>query len=977
MDDRLGPYLILELLGEGGMGSVFRARHLPLDRQVALKVLHPNAALDLGALRRFRREMRVAADLCHPNLVKVLDGGDVEGTPYIAMELVEGTTLQSVIRRSAPLPWAVALSIGSCIADGLVHLHDREILHRDIKPSNILISRGCDVKLADFGLARVVSSTVLTEDGSILGTVQFLAPEVLVGDRATPASDLWAVGCVLYLMLTARMHVQATSVAGWSRAILNDPIPAPAQIVRRVPAPVSQLVLSLVARRPEDRPSSALELKKGIDELLARMGRTSWELVLTPGTLDRVVPVDEPRHRPEGDQAPESPPTPILPPVSPAAAAHGAAIPGEGPSRVRRGAVAAIGAVAGVILVVSALWPGGQGPAQPGLPVAPVPVGATAPPSAADRPCPISSSVFHRWCLFTGYLPRLRAGGRLAREAVDELHRKAPFDLGTARDGWIFWLELGRWMASSHRSPDPPVMPNAQEGPLPMLEELLAFGYLDKLDKLDSAQRVSSALLRTGQRPDDGRCWLALGFVLEMERCDPEALEAYRLALDRLSGTSLENARRYLWTGLIRALMTVQGRSLEKEWGRWACQVPGLARPWETLGNVLQDAQPERYERLLRDGVGRPDCSEQAWTFLGTFLQQVRKDDVGARDAWVEGLKRNPGSVRLMECLVEHNLTRGLVAECAGYLEVLPQVHWTRVAIAHLTEPLEPICKHPPVKFPTHGHGRSLLMREVYRLLDTGAARDALARIEALTASRSWVETTWPTVALDLLALGVDRPDVVDRCRQLLLGPPLQPAAWVAAAGSLRTPGGAPWMSRWLAEAALRSPEAWAPHLGRALWLSRQRRCAESLAALARARQRALPEGAYAGEVCEIMSRPLWILATGGSVEPGCERVVRSAPGPRHDPRVVELWTHLEAGRLDRALDTARAGHDAQPRREIWGRSLVWLTRARGDPDGARLWIRRLRAGLRFRMESLGFDRDLALMERELETPSTVRRTGR
>ena len=211
----VGPYEIIDAIGRGGMGEVYRARDTRLHRQVAIKILPSGGATDPQFRERFDREARAVAALSHPNIVAIYDVGTHDGAPYAAIELLEGDTLRSRIGTS-PLPLRIVLDYGVQIARGLAAAHGRGIVHRDLKPDNIFVTRDGQVKILDFGMAtEPVTATAdeitrvgQTEIGTVLGTVGYMSPEQARGERADERSDIFSFGCVLYEMVsgTAGVH---------------------------------------------------------------------------------------------------------------------------------------------------------------------------------------------------------------------------------------------------------------------------------------------------------------------------------------------------------------------------------------------------------------------------------------------------------------------------------------------------------------------------------------------------------------------------------------------------------------------------------------------------------------------------------------------------------------------------------------------------------------------------------------------------
>ncbi|MBV9131954.1 MAG: serine/threonine protein kinase, partial [Chloroflexi bacterium] len=193
-----GRYRLISEIARGGMAVVWRAEDTLLDRQVAVKVLHPQFAGDPEFLERFRREARAAARLSHPNIVPIYDVGEDGGIPYIVMELVEGGNLKDRIRAAAPLPDAEIRSIGATLAATLDYAHHKGIIHRDVKPQNVLLGEDGRARLTDFGIAQAMASSGLTRTGAVMGSVHYIAPELVRGRTALPQSDVYSLGALLY-----------------------------------------------------------------------------------------------------------------------------------------------------------------------------------------------------------------------------------------------------------------------------------------------------------------------------------------------------------------------------------------------------------------------------------------------------------------------------------------------------------------------------------------------------------------------------------------------------------------------------------------------------------------------------------------------------------------------------------------------------------------------------------------------------------
>ncbi len=277
-DERIGKllkgrYMIEEQLGEGGMAVVYRARNTLVERPVAVKVMNPHLAVDPDLKERFRREAKNAAAVAHPNIIDIYDYGETdEGTPFLVMEILDGTALTGLIERG-PMPAPQVAAIGVQVARGLARAHDFSVLHRDLKPENIFICRGPDgklgtVKLLDFGIARSMHDARLTSSGQVFGTPQYMAPERVTTIDAGPSADLYSLGVILFEMVTGRLPFEANDLPGFLIKHLQDPPPRPSQLVPDIPRRLEELILSLLEKKPENRPVDAHAVIKALEPLV-------------------------------------------------------------------------------------------------------------------------------------------------------------------------------------------------------------------------------------------------------------------------------------------------------------------------------------------------------------------------------------------------------------------------------------------------------------------------------------------------------------------------------------------------------------------------------------------------------------------------------------------------------------------------------------------------------------------------------------
>jgi len=265
-------YEITARIARGGMATVYRALDRRLDRVVALKIMHPQLADGVDVAARFRREARAAARLAHPGVVGVYDQGSTDEMNYLTMEFVDGTNLRALLRRRGVLPVGEALQTVERVLDALAAAHRAGLVHRDIKPENILITTDGEVKVADFGLARAVSEATVATAGSLLGTVAYLSPEIVTNGEADARADVYAVGAMLYELLTGHQPFQGDTPIQVAYQHVHAEVPAPSEEILWLPYQVDELVAALTAKDPGDRPTDA-----GAARALVHRVRTSLD----------------------------------------------------------------------------------------------------------------------------------------------------------------------------------------------------------------------------------------------------------------------------------------------------------------------------------------------------------------------------------------------------------------------------------------------------------------------------------------------------------------------------------------------------------------------------------------------------------------------------------------------------------------------------------------------------------------------------
>jgi eukaryotic-like serine/threonine-protein kinase len=259
-----GRYELQELVGTGGMSSVFRARDRMLERNVALKILHDHFADDDEYVGRFRREARAVAQLSHPNVVTVIDRGQDGGREYIVFEYVDGENLKELVRRSGPMPVRRALELAIDIAEGLAFAHAQGLVHRDVKPQNVLLSDEGEIKVTDFGIARTLEADGgVTLTGTVLGTSTYISPEQAGGKNVTPATDVYSLGVVLWELLAGEVPFPGDNFVTVALRHINEPPPSLLDVRPDVPPRLAAAVDRALAKRPADRFPSMEAFREG------------------------------------------------------------------------------------------------------------------------------------------------------------------------------------------------------------------------------------------------------------------------------------------------------------------------------------------------------------------------------------------------------------------------------------------------------------------------------------------------------------------------------------------------------------------------------------------------------------------------------------------------------------------------------------------------------------------------------------------
>jgi serine/threonine-protein kinase len=370
-------YTLTEPIATGGMGEVWAATDSVLDRIVAVKLLRPALSMDSSFVERFRAEARHSAALHHPNITTVFDYGEDEGSAYLVMELVPGQPLSQIISERAPLSAQEMSSILIQAANALEAAHQGGVVHRDVKPANILVTPDGTAKLTDFGISRLVNAVPLTLTGQVLGTAQYLSPEQALGESATAASDIYALGVVGHEMLTGQRPFDRETVVATTLAHVTEPSPT---LPETVPVGIRTVISAALAKDPADRPASAAAMAQAL-----RMPDVAFASGIRKGSAAGVVGLPTVASRamtlPARTQAMSAKSRPAEPPGIP-----------DGPTRRRQAlvwvavaAVMALGVFTAFALVDSH---GSLATEKPVAPAATLTTPSTSAPSTTPTPAP-------------------------------------------------------------------------------------------------------------------------------------------------------------------------------------------------------------------------------------------------------------------------------------------------------------------------------------------------------------------------------------------------------------------------------------------------------------------------------------------------------------------------------------------------------------------------------------------------------------
>jgi hypothetical protein len=909
-----GPYVLMEQIGRGGMGTVYRALQSTLQRTVALKLMHPECAHQSEVRSRFIREMRLAMPLRHPNLCTVVDVGFVGETPYIAMELLEGKDLQSRLTGGHRLSWTQVVEIGKGVVAGLRFLHAQGIIHRDLKPANIFLTDAGIPKLLDLGVALGLESTRLTQ-GSAIGTPLYIAPELVTGGEFTTGCDVWSLGGVLYRAVTGHDAIHGSTPQDWVFRTLQQPIPPATHWVPDLPPRLSGMLATMLDRNPKTR---------------ATLQHVSQELMIA-GTPDNSA--------------------------------------GRIGTRRQLLSVMAV-VVAGGIATISAGF-------FKGAPVEHSRSGSAPAPSPSPTPAPTAQNQVHQemrellmaWRSQLDMLPRLRAGGVMATDAVRTLHERVAFDFGRSPATWQQWIQLGMWL-DGPKDKAVPRLPWAQKGTIDGWQEGIYVEavrtYFFPAPTRQQSTFISHAITSLGMFPDDGRNWLLLGRIYDLAGLTQEARRLYEEAMVRPIKLQMAAFPAIFWSALARALLLVPEHDLEAEWLHWVAQEPDSSDAWLGLHDALELSDISQERRILAKAQANPRFAEQAVAALGRLESEFDADV--ARRVWSDGLKRWPRSSVLAERVVGWSVPRGYLEEVPKLLELLRGSEPLRRRLDYLRGTVRNWDLEATYR------DQELMTCAVMRRVAAGELESASTYAAARIFDNEFDPRLRNLVALELMAAGLEDGPIVEHVRKTHPGPETSGSSgerretfWFDAAASFavsREPN--------RLDKLLQAAERASPHQAdffafiRALWRSRAGKLAPAAAELDHALQLNPQCGVVRSpEYVELLCRPYWLKAAGATVEEALlvvdqRKLASSALWPTS---TFDYLKALSRNDLVTAARLARNAVRAQPSSRFWFEADARAEALTGEGQARRDAFVRLRANARYYYRGVWGERFLADLE--------------
>ena len=933
-------YELFELLGEGGMGAVYRARHRRLGHDVAIKLLRSLAEEDQA---RFRREASVMASLAHPRIVRVLDAHLEGEAPYLVTELMRCDTLEQRQQREA-LTAPEAVRVCAEVAEALEFLHGRGLMHRDVKPANVFVDAEHGARLADFGLARTVAAgQTVTRAGTIVGTPDFMAPEQVDGGEVTPAVDQYALGVMLFLLLTGDVpFTGGTPLETLCARTLAD---APSVAARRpdLPRELVAAVARVLARDPAARYPSMQAVREALEALAGQVPGDGAVGRRPRSASAPTVVRGRDGTRPAADRARGGPLTSANAPPARAVSRKG-----EPASFTAYGLVLALGLLA----MGAFVWrfdpyprPVRDGAGSTASPL-PSPAVESATPAATGTPAPGQPIYFRLWRSVEPLLVALERGEPPV-PVIRELEQRLPgIAFGRDPGAWLYWRELGRWAEHPDR---PPPLPRdrSHSGTMPLEAQIPTQGALEHRKGPLTASTTSEAISELYHFAAPGRIWLALGRILESEGLAAAALRAYERGVlvrpDALQDIDWEGVP---CEGLVRALVLLPGHDLVREWSSWICGGRVAHRGWRGLRQILAQDRPTLCESMLRAGMSSPDgCSPGRAGAALADLQDEHHDAPEARRTWQLVRRLDPENPDPRKELVQIAIRRGELEVVDALLPKADDPSLTAFVEA-LRNPTR-----MPMEFAEFSPKQPPEIVRTIAFSDL-EARDIPNTELVFSLYRDRIRPREPAFAGVWLAFGASRgtkDPAFEHLRLHLAERPANWRLWSEATGAFAVSDGGGWMKERLAQTA-----DWASGsdraLVRALWAARTGQHTAALAALDEALKRndwsARPSPAV---LIDPLVRAQILAALGKAVPPAtlaaaAKLTIAADPAwpAGFNAALAQFQDLLHAKRWSELAVVARTLFDYDPEEPIWGQCAVLAEHLAGNRPGALRWLERV-----------------------------------
>jgi serine/threonine protein kinase len=721
--DCRGKFRLIRPLAVGGFAEVHEAVHKELGTRVAIKVLHAGLVNDPEQVQRFLNEARCTAQLSHPNIVRVIDAG-VSDFPWIAFEFMDGPSLRTLLDRNpGGLDVANAIQISIQVLAGLTEAHGAGLIHRDIKPENILEAEPGRYTVADFGIAKWSGAdAVQTRTGVVLGTVGYLAPEIVDGAPASVQTDLYAVGVLLFELVTGQLPYWDSNPIVLLEHHRSQPTPRASSRRPGIPAALDALILQAISKDPAARPLAANRMRAALEQITP-------EFVSTPTlatTLTRRT--GKMHHRGKSRSTPRN-----------------------------RSTMSYLGPVLAVGVVV--LW----------LMVSRFHVPPVETPSALPSHAHNEKSIlFTTYQAVEKYHDALMARGSAAKEAIQRLQSETRLKLGDNPATWLNWGRLSRevWLCRDLAAIDEQLQEDARR-----VDAHEANYFLRALRESTgtAAPRVLTEVVRgLCYFPKDPCWWFALGFVADQAGLHQQARGVFRYAREvwRTRLPRSPNNSSYSWAGVFRSVMHERG-DVVKIWDAVVQPWEHESDPYEGLEMAMARHRKEQFRVLERLVQVRPNPAMAA-NFLGAAY--LRNDEASqARRVWTDFLKAHPTDARVLGNLISYHLQHGFLDEARRLMVMHPELARWRRLVRLMGDP-------PDLKSPLADEEVTPLLMLILRRLEAHQAGDALGFLhKARPDDRRLPRWAQAAIGLELYGAGIRQPWLDARLRDWVADPVWEP----------------------------------------------------------------------------------------------------------------------------------------------------------------------------------------------------------